>query len=185
MKLQDKNAHLFAFSGEIAGDTHKRFVSGFEKASAQGCGFAHLIVSSPGGQHRAAVDIYNYLSGLPFHLTTYNQDYTISAGTTIFLAGKHRIACAGATFGLHSVMAIPDRNALQQPTRAELEDMERRETEQLLEILRAGQVRLSETQLAAFKLTELRLSAHEALDCGLIHEIGDANFPGGIPFHLL
>lgn len=69
----------------------------------QGITDVTLLLSTPGGSVMHGMTLYNYLSGLPINLTTYNIGNVDSIGAIVFLAGTRRWACPHSTFMLHPV----------------------------------------------------------------------------------
>ena len=146
----------------------------------------HLLISTPGGQVREGMVLYNILRGLPLQLTTHNVGNVDSVGNVIFLAGTKRYACSNATFMFHGVGVGIDK-----PSRWEQKDLREK-----LGMIEADTARIADVirERASFpnpdEVRELFLEARtEGVDYakskGIIHDIRDVSIPPGCPVYQL
>jgi ATP-dependent protease ClpP protease subunit len=71
----------------------------------------YLLLSTPGGNTREGLNLYNTFKGMPFELTTHNVGNVDSIGNAVFLAGSKRYATSSATFMFHGVgFDLPPEN---------------------------------------------------------------------------
>lgn len=63
----------------------------------------HLLISSPGGSVFHGLALYNFLSGIPLEVDTYNFGSVDSIGVILFCAGKNRYSVPNARFLIHGV----------------------------------------------------------------------------------
>lgn len=63
----------------------------------------YFLLSSPGGQVRAGITLYNFLESLPIQVTMHNTGTIDSIATAIFMAGGERYACPSSSFLFHGV----------------------------------------------------------------------------------
>lgn len=137
----------------------------------------HLLLQSIGGGVSDGVCLYNYLKSLPLQITTYNAGDVASIAVLVFLAGKHRKASNTAAFLIHRttnvVNAPAPGDALKTIGESVLQDDARTEA-----ILRSH-LKIPPEKWAIIERVGLRISALDALELGLIHEIQDFAPPFG------
>lgn len=132
----------------------------------------YLPISNGGGQIAAGLAIYEYLCSLPedVDIITHNVGSVDSAAVLIYMAGRNRYAVKGSSFLLH-----PVRNevTLQNPSAEEaatLREIIDRHTVQYADIL-AAKSKLKAAAVQKHMRETKALSAKEALDVGIVHEI--------------
>ena len=139
------------------------------------------MISTPGGAVMNGLNLYNVLRALPVNLTTHNVGNIDSIGNAIFLAGRHRYACAHSTFMFHGVgfdikgnYRLEEKN-LGEHLRSLLADQER-----IGDILHEHTT-LNERQVRGLFKEARTKDADYARAVGIIHEIRDVNIPAGTP----
>jgi ATP-dependent protease ClpP protease subunit len=148
-----------------------------------------LDVSSPGGEVKNAMILYNKLCSVPFELITRNTSEVASMGMVMFLAGDRRLASPEGTFLLHpitfddTVVPMNVDDWLRVRTRLERNDPRSR----LVEVCRKIR-RLEREEEDVRKIIEQRtnltgstirtlvresklIDADEAVSFGIVHEI--------------
>ena len=90
-----------SLSADINASTAETLMAVVFQQMTQGVKIVHLLMSTPGGDVMAGINLYNVLSGLPIHLITHNVGNVDSIGNAIFLAGKERYCCRHSTFMFH------------------------------------------------------------------------------------
>lgn len=63
----------------------------------------YFMISSPGGDVKAGIVLYNYLNALPVKIITHNIGSIDSIALIIFLAGDERYAANHSSFLLHGI----------------------------------------------------------------------------------
>jgi ATP-dependent Clp protease protease subunit len=137
----------------------------------------HLLLHSPGGSIGDGIGIYNYLRKMPLNIIAYNGGTVSSIAVLIFLGAKQRRASKTATFMIHRSHwnpGIPSSiTALEAAT-----SMLKIDDARIDEILEEH-IKLPADKRALHKTSDLTITATEALEYGLIHEISDFEVPPG------
>lgn len=97
---QLKECYLI-FCAQINQDTAPKLTNAFAIAAKNGVSRVHLAIQSTGGTIGDAVFVYNLMRNMPFELITYNCGQVSSAGVTLFLGGKERVASKHSMFMIH------------------------------------------------------------------------------------
>ena len=63
----------------------------------------YLAFSSPGGEVKSGLHLYNFLRGLPIKITAHNLGNMDSAGTIVYLAAENRLCSEQARFLFHGI----------------------------------------------------------------------------------
>jgi ATP-dependent Clp protease, protease subunit len=140
----------------------------------------HMLMQSLGGGVSEGVCLYNFFRTLPIDLTLYNSGSVSSAAVIAFLGAKKRKVSAHATFMIHRTYSSPqfaNASRLQSAANSAIIDDQRTEA-----ILREN-LNLSPEQWEIHKVTELWLTANDAVACGLAHEIAEFSPPIGSPLY--
>lgn len=130
-------------------------------------------------KYRAGVTLYNFLRSIPAPVDMHNMGNVDSIGNAIFLAGRHRYACAHSTFMFHGV-GIAAQNNMR---------IEERNARDLLHSILADQGRISDiivdrTNISPsgarklFRETRTK-DANGALEAGIIQGISNPTIPLG------
>lgn len=145
------------------------------------CDGIYLMLSTPGGNVREGVAIYNFLRGLPVKVTTHNMGNVDSIGNAIFLAGEDRYAAPHTTFMFHGVGFNIERN----------ERLEAKMLRERMDSLKADEKRIADiisnrTSIEPKKAQKLFYEASTktpewALDNGIIQEVRELSLPRGQP----
>jgi ATP-dependent Clp protease protease subunit len=168
------------FSGDIDQDAVNRMLFNLAGASQGGVKELHLFFQSNGGNVSDGVTLYNYFFGLPFDLHLYNPSAVDSAAMIPFVGAKRRYASAHAGFVIHTIRSgfLAPTNAAGHRAAAAAADFDDN---------RAQAIIRTHTQIPATKWTvqDIVISAQEALQFGLIHEIREFQPPKGATlFHI-
>jgi len=178
---QPRPSAYISFSAEVVPHTIEALLAAAANLVNQGFREITILLSTPGGSVMHGINAYNVLRGLPINLTTHNVGNVDSIGTVIFLSGNRRYACPQATFMLHGVAF-----GVGSPTQFFERNLQER-----LETVRADQQRigsiyqeragLNAQDAEQFFLRETTLSASDAVNRGLVHELRDVQIPAGSP----
>ncbi len=135
-------------------------------------GFAriHLLIQSSGGVVGDGIAMHNYILRLPVEVVTYNIGGVESVAVLPYLAGKLRRVSKNATFLIHPTTCGMTRATADQ-LRAKANDSDIYDAN-VEEILRAF-LKMPESKWAVHATGDLLLSAKDALDFGMAHEISD------------
>jgi len=145
----------------------------------------HLLISSPGGTVFHALSLFNFLRGVPFEVYTYDFGFVGSTALVLYCAGSKRVASPHARFLLYGVDLM-----LSNQTRLSAHDLEQHTQGLKLDYLRIARVVASTTgrtedQVLKDMNKHLALSATEAKDYGLVHDIKSELIPRGADFHVV
>lgn len=139
----------------------------------------YILFSSPGGNVREGVNLYNYLKSLPIKLIMHNIGIVDSIANVIFLAGSERYAVPNSSFLFHGVGIN-----ISQPTRLTEKELQEnieiieRDQELMIKIL-AERTKLSHDEIKILFLKAQAKSPEEAKKMGLIQEIKEVKIPEG------
>ena len=167
-----------SFSAEINVSTVEHLIALMAKQVNDNVDHVYLLISSPGGQVMSGLTLYNFLTAMPFKLTTHNVGNVDSIANAIFLAGEERYACPHSTFMFHGV-GFDITN-----TRLEQKDLQERLDSLLADQRRIGDIMVERSGIEDAEVGELFKEARTkdatfALDKGIVHEIRDVNIPAG------
>lgn len=174
------------FSAPINPATANEFIAILASLAKEDVTDLTIAMNSPGGQVISGVLLYNYMKSAPFTITTHNIGNVDSIANAVFLAGKHRRACAPATFMFHGIGF--DGNASERLEEKNLQaklDTVHADHKRISEVI-ASRTNLSVEQgMELFKEQKTR-DATWAKEKGIIHEIADFTFPaaGGLQLFL-
>jgi len=169
------------FSAEINPNTTEGLLAVMAGAANQRVQEVYLALSTPGGNVREGMNLYNVLKGVPFDLTIHNGGTVDSIGNAMFLAGKKRYATDNATFMYHGVGFT-----INSPTRLEEQHLRERLDSILADQKRIGGIiarhsNLNARQIATLFRRQQTKDASWAIDKGIIHEVSDFQIPPGSP----
>jgi ATP-dependent Clp protease, protease subunit len=171
------------FAGIVDQQALHRIFGGVSEATKMGLGTVHLLFQSTGGAVGDGVCLYNYLRALPVDLCLYNVGFVGSIAVVAYLGAKVRRASAGATFMLHKSTVFPPTGIAAsriQPIGRQLE-LDDQRTEAILR----EHLTMPDELWEVHRVTDLWLSAQEALEYGLVTEIADFSPTFGKPIYNL
>jgi len=170
-------ANLYAvFSGEINQDSTKRIFKTISAATAKKVRHVHILVESYGGFVGDGICLYNFFKSLPVDLTLYNAGAVQSIATIAYLGAKWRKASARAAFMIHRTLVSPQlANSAKLHAVAKSITIDDERTESILR----EHLKLSKEEWDALNYTDLHFSGGEAVNIGLVHEIGEFSPPHG------
>ena len=130
-----------------------------------------FLISSRGGVADEALRIYSYLAYLPVKITTVAVGLVESAANYVYLAGKHRVCVPSSMFLFHEghVRTNSHFNDALAGVRGEV-----RKSKQLIGIV--ANVTGNRKLATKWHRNTFVLSAEEAKEAGLVHEIKDVLF---------
>ncbi|MGC1889211.1 MAG: ATP-dependent Clp protease proteolytic subunit [Stellaceae bacterium] len=165
------------FAGGINQDTLNRIFLNLSAATQRGVTTIHLLFESTGGNVGDGISLFNYFDSFPLKLHIYNTGTVASVAVTSFLGAPHRYASAHATFMIHRSrfnFLAPGQAAQLLAIASSLQADDAR-TEA---IIRSRTV-IPEDRWAAQTINDVTITAQEALNFGLVHEIREFRPPAG------
>ena len=169
-----------SFSAEIIPNTAESLIAVMANCANSQVKQVYLLLSTPGGNTREGLNLYNVLRGMPFELVTHNAGNVDSIGNAVFLAGNKRYATPHSIFMFHGVGFTVEKQRLEQ------KDLEERLDGILSDQRRIGDIIIQHTKLSQDEVAELfrqaqTKDANFAVDKGIIHEIRDIQITAGHP----
>jgi ATP-dependent protease ClpP protease subunit len=169
-----------SFSAEINPNSTENLIAAMADCANSNVKQVYLLLSTPGGNVKEGLNLYNVLKGMPFELITHNAGNVDSIGNAVFLAGNKRYATKHSTFMFHGVgFTIQNQRIEQKDTEEKLNTI-------LSEQLRIGNVISERTKLSPDEVAGLFRQAQTkdaqfALDKRIIDEIKDIQITAGCP----
>ncbi|MFN0191852.1 MAG: ATP-dependent Clp protease proteolytic subunit [Aestuariivirga sp.] len=180
MKICGSSPVCISFLSPVDSLTASVLLAAVTEQTNRGCDDIHLFLSTPGGGVADGIAVYNVLSTLPVHLTTYNVGTVDSIGNVIYMAGKVRVAFPASRFMFHGVGFDI------QSARFELKDVKERiaaiQNDQSL----IADVLVKHSNLGIDDVNKLFLEAafiraNDAHERGIAHEVREIRLPKGVP----
>lgn len=172
-------AVYFNFQAAVNQDSAAKLISAIEARLQQGATELVLLISSPGGFIDPGMTIHNFLKGIPVSVTTHNYGAVDSVATVIYCAGKRRLASHHCRFLIHGVtwtfaqLTVSEHNLRE--ALGTLDKMKR-----IIATVIASTTSRDLAKVEADMSAGLSLSASEAKDYGLVHELTDILVPPGV-----
>jgi ATP-dependent Clp protease protease subunit len=171
--------HVVHFAAGINQNTAQGLREVSFKALHNGATELHVHFACSGGTNFHGFELYHLMKSLPVPVTFHNVGNVESMGVVVFLAGSRRLACAESRFLLHPLhwgfeQGGVDISRLTEYA-ARLNDDVKRYASIFATVTNGANQPLDITSNLAH--SHRILTASEALDCGLIHEISEAMIP--------
>ena len=136
-----------------------------------------VLISCPGGSVYYGLLAHNYLKGIPIEVTTHNINTCDSISALIFAAGTKRLCVPHGRFVLHGLNSgFPIGANLSEVQLGERLDTIRNETDSIANSL-ATATGKSASDIHHDILQSTILSASQAVEYGLVHELQETLFP--------
>jgi ATP-dependent Clp protease protease subunit len=161
----------YTLSGDVNDSMVRRVFDATAQMAQDGIVTAHLLLHSHGGYISDGICLYNVLSASPVRFVMYNAGVVASIAVTLFMAGERRYASETARFMLHKSHASPPSGIGADELAVVVEGL-RADDSRTESILRKF-LTLTPRQKEVHMHTDLHLTARQALDVGLVHEIRD------------
>ena len=138
----------------------------------------YLCLTSIGGYVGDGVYLFNHIRSMPIPVTMHNTGTVASIATTLFVAGEMRYCSRNAIFMMHPVAVGAQSQMLASaPLLAALEAA--RADEERTESILRERTKLPEDILTARRQSDVFVTAQQALNYGLVHEIREFTLPAG------
>ena len=167
----------FTLSGDVNSDMVRRVFNAVADITEDKLTTAHILIQSNGGYVSDGICLYNFLSKLPFDITTYNAGAVASIAVTLFLSGRHRHASDTARFMVHKSHATASPGSRPDALSIIVEGL--RADDMRTERILRSQVNLTDEQWQVHAYSDLHLTADQALEVGMIESIRDFAPPKG------
>lgn len=137
----------------------------------------YLCFSSAGGYVGDGIFLYNHIRSLPIPVTIHNTGTVASIAATLFVAADHRKCSQHSIFMMHPV-ATGASGALSTDVLLAALDSAQRDEARTEAILR-DRTRIPDEVLTARRTRDVYITAEQALQFGLAHDIADFVLPPG------
>lgn len=169
------------FAGEINNAAFSRLAAHLAGAKQANMARIHLLIQSAGGFVGDGIAMYNLLLNLPVDVASYNAGSVESIALLPYLAGKRRLVSQSATFLIHKThVQVPGRaTGSVLAAAAEAADLH----DQNVEAVLRRHLSMPEAKWKVHGERDLLVSATEAVEYGIAHEIADFK-PNGPLFNI-
>ena len=169
------------FTAEINPSTVERLTEVMIQAAKKNVAKVYLAFSTPGGEVRSGIALYNTLLGMPFDLTVHNLSSVNSVGNVVFLAGVNRYATPHSTFMFHGVgLDVNSRTRVEEQIARNWLDSILADQSRMGSII-AERSNLGSPEIAKLFSTQRTVDADWAMQNGIIQDIKDFSVPNGTP----
>ncbi len=174
-----KKTTYIKFFAPIDNNTVHTLMTVIDQKILEGVNKIVLIISSQGGSVFHGISAYNYLNGLPVEVETHNFGSVDSIGVVLFLSGKKRFAVPDSRFMMHPVvMNFVNGSTLDEHGLNETIKGLKMDSQNIASIIAKNTDKNVEDIKNEIN-NRTTLSASEAKDFGLIHEIKKELIPVG------
>lgn len=170
-----------SFTSDVNPASAKALLTACAQCASAGIKEVHLLLSTPGGDVREGMALYNIMRGMPFELTTHNVANVDSIGNVIFLAGKHRYATSSATFMFHGVGFNVEKVRLERRNLKEMTGGIDADTVRMSNVIAAHTTFPKASEIKRLFLEASTKDAVYAKANGIIHDIRDVKIPPNTP----
>jgi ATP-dependent Clp protease protease subunit len=167
-----------SFSAEISAATAQALIQTMTSLSTRQIPKVNLLLSTPGGDVMAGINIYNILKARPYELHIFNMGNIDSIGNVIFQTARERFACVHSTFLFHGVASGPSAVPMGELFLEERLKSVKADQAQITEIL-AAKTSMDEPTINDLFLHSKNKNAPQALADGIIDEIRDPHISSG------
>lgn len=174
-----KSPVVIKFFAAVDDGSIKALLSTIDLKMQEGQSEFSILISTPGGSVFHGLTAYNYLKGIPAHITTHNFGSVDSIGVVLFCGGSSRYSVPQARFLLHGVSCGFGAN----------ENLEEKQLEERIKGLRidieniakvvAANTGKSADEVTRAMLDRTTLNPEDAKAWGLVHEIRPELFLSG------
>ena len=136
-----------------------------------------LMISSTGGTLAAAFGAYNEIKSMPTEIHAINTGATDSSALMIFMTGKRRYACRASAFHFHQpTWTFEAKEDLPLSVLADAAWWLTTYQTMMAETISGG-TNLSKEKVLEMMQVGTTVTAQQALECGLVHEIVEPAIP--------
>jgi ATP-dependent Clp protease protease subunit len=176
--LAGKKIAYLGYCGSIDSAGVTRIAQNLNGAVNQQFDSVYLCLSSLGGYVGDGVFLFNHIRSLPIPVTIHNMGTVASIATTLFVAGEPRYCSQRAIFMMHPVaMGVQSQALASAPLLAALEAA--RADEERTEAILRERTKIPDDILTARRQGDVFMTAQQAFDYGLVHEVREFSLPAG------
>ena len=159
------------YFGPIDDDRIKKLMATLEQKLNDGIEQFVILISSPGGSVFPGISAYNFLKGIPAEVLTHNFGSTDSSAICLFCAGSERFCVPHGRFLIHGLgFDVPAGARFDEKSLSERMTNLKNERETICRIIADNTGKeLEDVEQDMF--TGITLTAEQAKDYGLVHEI--------------
>ena len=168
------------FTSNINPDTASTLMSSMSSIANSNYDKIHLLLSTPGGSTDSGITLYNFIRVLPLDVITYNIGKVESIGNVVYASGNHRICAPTSSFMLHPAIWKIENLECEPQALKEIITTLQRDQAMISEIIEENTNLDRQTIDALCRKTTI-LSPQEALECGLVNQIGNIQLPQRMP----
>jgi ATP-dependent Clp protease protease subunit len=164
-------------AGNVDTQMVQRVFTAFSTAINDGVQTVHLLIQSTGGFVGDGVGLYNYIRNLPVNVVAYNGGSVLSIAVIAYLGAKHRKASQTASFLIHKSQSTTQAGAGSGALQLAADNLaaDDRLTEEILK----QHIKMPDSKWELHGRSDLHITADEALEYGLVHELADFIVPNG------
>jgi ATP-dependent Clp protease protease subunit len=167
------------YFGPIDDERVKKLMASIEKRLTEGVDKFVILISSSGGSVFHGISAYNFLKGLPAKILTHNFGSTDSAAICLFCAGSKRYCVPHRRFLIHGIgFDVPAGARFDEKSIGEHGTRLKNERETICRII-ADNTKKQLEEVEQDMFTGITLTAQQAKDYGLVHEIKSELFKKG------
>ena len=167
------------YFGPIDDERVKKLMATLEQKLKEGVERFVILISSPGGQVSPGVSAYNFLKGIPTEVVAHNFGSIDSMAICLFCAGSKRLCVPHARFLIHGIgLNVSAGARFDEKSMGEHITRLKNERETICRIIadNTGK-KLEDVEQDMFN--GITLTAEQAKDYGLVHEIKSELFEKG------
>lgn len=164
------------FFAPVNNQTAQRLISAFDAIRTRGVKTVHLLLATTGGSTDAGIAVHNFIKASALETTAVNMGVVASIGNVIFCAAGRRISMPQARFTFHPNVFNIQNESLGVHQLQEKANQLMIEHDAIAEIISAATGR-STDDTKGLILGHRSLSATEAKEFGIVHEIEDFQLP--------
>jgi ATP-dependent Clp endopeptidase proteolytic subunit ClpP len=167
------------YFGPIDDERVKKLMATLEQKLKEGIERFVILISSPGGQVFHGISAYNFLKGIPAEIQTHNFGSTDSSAICLFCAGAKRLCVPHGRFLIHGIGFDVQAGArFNEKSLGEHMTRLKNERETICRIIADNTGKKLE-DIEQDMLNAITLTAEQAKDYGLVHEIKSDLFEKG------
>lgn len=140
-----------------------------------------LLISSPGGNVKAGLTLYSFLKRIPVELETFNYESVDSIAVAVFCAGKKRFCVREGKFFMHELQYNVSKDKVQFAPKELNEVLGNLEKDRKKIVSIVAENCGKQAEEIGKDMEETKgLTADQAKEYGLVHEIKEDTFPKGV-----
>ena len=174
------SSKYIVFTAEVQAPQIARLRCALTEATNAGDKEIHILISSPGGNVFEGLSIAAFMKALPATVSTYNINQTDSVANVIFAAGDKRYASKNASFLFHGVTMPINQDMIESQLLETYKNIQRLREAIATEFAKYTELPLEEVNTLMGASGGEILSATQALQKGIVHEIREPNVPQGV-----